>query len=108
MQERKIDLVINDPEAGDKELVTDGYLIRRCAVDFGVSLITNIKVAALLALSLERVKSFHIKSMEVSEERPPCPSRPVTGVHPPSPLPARRGTHLQEYYQTTSLLDTSG
>ena len=66
LQERKIDLVINDPESGDKEIITDGYLIRRTAVDFGVSLITNTKVAALLSLALVRVKTFHIKSMDVS------------------------------------------
>ena len=89
LQGRKLDLVINDPETADHEVaptppagssggsaedggpggrdlsVTDGYLIRRTAIDFGVSLITNSKVASLLALSLERVKSFHIKAMEV-------------------------------------------
>jgi hypothetical protein len=43
---------------------TDGFLMRRTAVDFGVSLITNMKAAALLALALERVRSFHIRSME--------------------------------------------
>lgn len=53
--------------AGDKESTTDGYLIRRAAVDFGVSLITNLKCAVLLSLSLERVTKFHIKSMEVSK-----------------------------------------
>ena len=97
-QSRKLDLVINDPETADHEVspvqegsprdaaggpeaggldmsVTDGYLIRRTAIDFGVSLITNSKVAALLALSLERCKSFHIRAME-------------------------------EYYSTTSVLDT--
>jgi hypothetical protein len=40
------------------------YLIRRTAVDFGVSLITNLKCAHLLTLALSRVKTFHIKSME--------------------------------------------
>jgi len=61
---RKIDLVINDPENGDKEALTDGYLIRRTAVDFGVSLVTNTKVAILLSLALEKTKTFHIRSME--------------------------------------------
>jgi hypothetical protein len=105
LQSRKLDLVINDPEtersvdaeasspanpssptngvghgrssaAGGDSSITDGYLIRRTAIDFGVSLITNTKVAVLLALALERVKSFHIKAME-------------------------------EYYATTSPLDTA-
>ena len=68
VQRHEVDLVINDPEYGDKETVTDGYLIRRTAVDFGVSLITNVKCAVLLSLALERVKTrqstFGLKSME--------------------------------------------
>lgn len=36
------------------EEISAGYLIRRSAVDFGVSLITNVKCAALLADSLVR------------------------------------------------------
>jgi hypothetical protein len=64
IQQHKLDLVINDPDAGDKETVTDGFLIRRAAVDFGVSLITNMKCALLLSLALERVKHYHIKTMD--------------------------------------------
>lgn len=63
LQSRKLDLVINDPETADHDNVTDGYLIRRTAIDFGVSLITNLKCAALLSLALERVKAFHIRAM---------------------------------------------
>jgi carbamoyl-phosphate synthase large subunit len=65
---RQLDLVINEPEVGDKEATTDGYLIRRAAVDYGVPLITNAKVAILLSLALERMHakkgSFTIRSME--------------------------------------------
>lgn len=64
LSSRKLDLVINDPENGDKETITDGYLIRRTAVDFGVSLLTNVKCAVLLSLALERCKTFHVRSME--------------------------------------------
>jgi carbamoylphosphate synthase large subunit len=64
IQQRKVDLVINDPETGDKESETDGYVMRRAAVDFGVSLITNVKCAVLLSLALERVKTFHVRSIE--------------------------------------------
>lgn len=60
----KIDLVINDPGIGEKDGATDGFLIRRTAIDFGVSLLTNDKCAILLSLALERVKRFHIRSME--------------------------------------------
>lgn len=44
IKDRKVDLVINIPEGtthGDE--VTSGYLMRRAAVDFGTSLLTNIK-----------------------------------------------------------------
>ena len=60
----KLDLVLNDAEAGDRDSVTDGYLIRRAAVDYGVSLITNVKSAMLLGVALERVKVFHVRSIE--------------------------------------------
>lgn len=44
IKERKIDLVINIPEGSTRgDEVTSGYLMRRAAVDFGTSLLTNIK-----------------------------------------------------------------
>ena len=44
IKERKIDLVINIPEGTTRrDEVTSGYLMRRAAVDFGISLLTNIK-----------------------------------------------------------------
>jgi carbamoyl-phosphate synthase/aspartate carbamoyltransferase len=51
---RKIDLVINIPEGSIRsDEVTSGYLMRRAAVDFGTSLLTNIKyVLPLHTLSL--------------------------------------------------------
>lgn len=50
----KIDLVINVPEGGKKESVSNGYLLRRTTVDFGVALLTNVKVAKLFVESEER------------------------------------------------------
>ena len=41
----KIDLVINVPKNHQREELTNDYLIRRRAVDFGVPLITNIQLA---------------------------------------------------------------
>ena len=69
LKEKKLDLVINEPETGDKESTTDGYLIRRAAVDFGVPLITNAKCAVMLSLALEKMGQrgsgfFSIRSME--------------------------------------------
>lgn len=51
----KIDLVINVSEGSSrKDDITSGYLIRRAAVDFGVSLITNVKCAVKLVECLDR------------------------------------------------------
>jgi carbamoyl-phosphate synthase/aspartate carbamoyltransferase len=62
IRERRIDLVINVPEAMNRQEATDGYQIRRAAVDFSVSLITNIKCAVLFTTAIARVKKFAIKS----------------------------------------------
>jgi hypothetical protein len=44
IKDKKIDLVINIPEGSNRrDEVTSGYLMRRAAVDFGTSLLTNIK-----------------------------------------------------------------
>ncbi|KAL7556855.1 hypothetical protein ACA910_016326 [Epithemia clementina (nom. ined.)] len=51
----KIDLVINVSEGSTRrEEVTSGYIIRRTVVDFGVSLVTDLKCAILLAECFER------------------------------------------------------
>ena len=50
-----IDLVINVSEGTTrKEEITSGYIIRRAVVDFGVSLVTDVKCAILLAECFER------------------------------------------------------
>ena len=52
LQERKIDLVINVPmtnkQTSYSEILTDGYVIRRQAVEFNVPVITNLELAAAL------------------------------------------------------------
>ncbi len=52
---RRVDLVINIPKHFQKEELTNDYIIRRTAVDFGVPLITNRQLAERLAEALERV-----------------------------------------------------
>jgi carbamoyl-phosphate synthase large subunit len=49
-----IDLVINIPKNYQRDELTNGYLIRRAAADFGVPLVTNIQLAKRLAESLSR------------------------------------------------------
>jgi hypothetical protein len=44
IRSKRVDLVINIPEGSTRtDEVTAGYLMRRTAVDFGCSLLTNIK-----------------------------------------------------------------
>ena len=59
----KIDLVINISDGTiRKDEITSGYLIRRASVDFGSSLITNVKcaveLAQCLALGFDKPEAF--------------------------------------------------
>ena len=47
-----LDLVINIPLGYDRRELTDGYIIRRRATDFGIPLITNLQLAELVVKSL--------------------------------------------------------
>jgi carbamoyl-phosphate synthase large subunit len=64
--EGKIDLVINIPKSYRKEELTNGYLIRRRAVDFNVPLITNVQVAKQFveALNTNRLEELKIKAWD--------------------------------------------
>jgi len=65
VEDGKIDLVINSLSEEDHKDVSDGYLLRRTAVDKWVSLINNTKVAKLFIESLEYLhnkKALDIKS----------------------------------------------
>jgi len=61
LKEGKIDLVINIPKHFQKEELTNDYIIRRTAVDFGVPLITNRQLAERLTEALERVPIEELK-----------------------------------------------
>lgn len=50
----KIDLVINVPDSMDSQGVTDGFKIRRLAVDSSVSLLNDVKTTRLFIESLYR------------------------------------------------------
>jgi predicted RNA binding protein YcfA (HicA-like mRNA interferase family) len=77
----KIDLVINVPDSMDSMSVTDGFRMRRGAIDSATSLVTDMKIAILLVQSLHRKhmresrgKAFWSYSswqehMEVSDEK---------------------------------------
>ncbi|RME71748.1 MAG: carbamoyl-phosphate synthase (glutamine-hydrolyzing) large subunit [Planctomycetota bacterium] len=48
----RVDLVINVPKSFERDELSNDYLIRRTAVDFGASLFTNIQAAALFVEAL--------------------------------------------------------
>jgi len=50
----KLDLVINVPDSMDSQAVSEGFEMRRAAVDSGTSLIVDIKTAILVITSLKR------------------------------------------------------
>lgn len=55
IKEKAVDLVINVSEGTTrKDEITSGYIIRRAVVDFGVSLITDVKCAIKMAECFER------------------------------------------------------
>jgi len=54
LQGGKLDLVINVPDSMDSHALTDGFDIRRAAIDSGTSLITDIKTAVLTGQALHR------------------------------------------------------
>ncbi len=60
----KIDLVINVPKSFEKEELTNDYLIRRKAVDYEVTLFTNIQAATLFvdAITLLDLEDLQVKS----------------------------------------------
>ena len=64
IQEGKVDMVVNIPKSYQKEELTNGYMIRRASVDFGVPLITNRQLAMRFAEAISRVKleDLQIKS----------------------------------------------
>ena len=56
LRERMVDLVINIPTTTDPVDRTEGYWLRRTAVDYQVSLVTNLKIANLFIDAMEMTK----------------------------------------------------
>jgi len=59
----ELDLVVNVPENLTRSEQTNGYKIRRTAVDFGVPLISNLQLARLLVRALEKLPDM--KALQV-------------------------------------------
>lgn len=64
IRQKKISLLINVSDGGAKKEVSFGYLMRRAAVDFGTSILTNLKCATLFVEALSRCKKLPCKSSE--------------------------------------------
>lgn len=56
LMEKKLDLVINIPKSYGRDEITDGYLIRRRAIDSNIPLITNLQIGKALVDAVERYK----------------------------------------------------
>ena len=67
IRDRRIELVINIPKnLADSEL-TNGYLIRRHAVDFGIPLLTNLQAANLLVDALAQHRQHGLECLPWEE-----------------------------------------
>jgi hypothetical protein len=61
----EIDLVINVRDSkADEASKTDGFLIRRAAVDCSKCLLTDIKLATLIVTAMSRRKALNIKAWD--------------------------------------------
>lgn len=67
LAEHEIDLVVNIPKNYSREEVTDGYLIRRKAVDLNIPLVTNVQVARVIVEAIERYSLDDLKIKEWRE-----------------------------------------
>jgi carbamoyl-phosphate synthase large subunit len=57
----RIDLVINIPKNTERSELTNGYLIRRQAIDHNIPLITNLQLAKRFVKSIQTKKMDHLK-----------------------------------------------
>jgi carbamoyl-phosphate synthase large subunit len=82
---RAVDLVVNIPKHSGEEELSNDYLIRRRAADYGIPLITNIQLASRLveALSKKGLEELQIKSWQeyAGAAMPAAQEKPVR--HPP-------------------------
>lgn len=66
IKEKKLDLVINIPKNYTKRELSNGYAIRRSAIDFNIPLITNARVASafIYAICKYDIEDISIKSWD--------------------------------------------
>jgi carbamoyl-phosphate synthase large subunit len=59
IEDRAVSLVINTSNKFSHEEISDGYLIRRKAIDRNIPLIINLQLAKTLARSMEKIPNIH-------------------------------------------------
>ena len=64
--EKKFDLIINIPKDVSRRELTNGYIIRRSAIDFNIPLVTNARLASafIFAFCTLRKEDIKIKSWQ--------------------------------------------
>lgn len=67
IMERKVELVVNIPKNYTHEEQTDGYTIRRKAIDYNIPLITNLQVAEVIVEALARKAQDRMEIKEWAE-----------------------------------------
>lgn len=65
MTSHEVDLIVNIPKNYTRNMVTDGYSIRRKALDSNIPLITNVQVAKIMAEALDKYKLEDLKIKDV-------------------------------------------
>lgn len=61
MDNKRLDFVIVIPSINKKEEITDGYKIRRRAIDFAIPLITDVNIAKLFIDAISKLKLDDLK-----------------------------------------------
>ena len=59
--DKKFDLIINIPKDVTKREITNGYLIRRSAIDFNIPLVTNARLASAFITAFCTLKDEEVK-----------------------------------------------
>jgi hypothetical protein len=103
VQEGQIDLVINITDSFRQQNVSDGYQIRRASVDFGVSLISNLRCAELFVKSLHACRLRDAASAAgVPGSSPRSASIEVSRAAADPGDPHFHPMHILEYYRTNA------
>lgn len=87
IREKKVDLILNIPKEAVGKIGSDGYKIRRHAVDFHIPLVTNISIAQLLlkclletdlgAIAPKSLNDFNLQNKQYKEGKIElCPLSP--------------------------------